>query len=48
MTPLMQILIAAAMVAAYALDAAWIKPRARHADFLASRDCVLFDRCWIR
>lgn len=48
MTLRLQLCIATAMVLAYALDASWIKPRNRHSDFLASRDCVFNQRCWIR
>lgn len=35
MTARAQLLIAALMLAAYAADAAWIKPRNRHADFVS-------------
>jgi len=48
MTARAQLCIAAAMVLAYALDAALTRPRIRHSYLLASRDCVVFERCWIR
>ena len=48
MTARAQLFIAALMIAAYALDASWVKPRRRHLDFLSSRDCIFEQRCWIR